>query len=193
MASSATDVERPKLFASSATDVVGLVILVVTLLGTAGGCARYQFGNASLYRTDIRTVYVPIVRSDSFRPELGVQLTELIQKRIEERTPFKIVGDPTADSILNVRLTSESKRVLTETRTDEPRNLETLIAVEASWADRRGNVLMENRYLPDGAGLLYFSQSASFVPEAGQSIATAQHRALDRLADHIVDQMESRW
>jgi hypothetical protein len=157
------------------------------------GCAGYRIGTATLYRTDIRTINVPVVRSDSFRPELGVRLTEAIQKRIEERTPYKLVSDSTADSILTCRLTTDTKRVLTETRTDEPRMLEQVITMEASWTDRRGFVLMENRFLPPGESLFYFAQSGDFIPEAGQSIVTAQDRAIRRLADHVVDQMEARW
>ena len=157
------------------------------------GCARYQFGLTNLYRNDIRTVHVPIVRSDSLRPDVGVRLTELLQKRIEERTPFKIVSDSTADSVLVCRLTSDTKQVVTETRTDEPRVLKSVMTVDCSWTDRRGNVLMENRFLPPGEVSLYFAQNANIIPEAGQSLATSQQQAMERLVDHIVDQLESRW
>ncbi|MFO0921936.1 MAG: LPS assembly lipoprotein LptE [Pirellulales bacterium] len=157
------------------------------------GCAGYQVGTQSLFRNDIRTVHVPIVRSDSFRPELGVRLTEAIQKRLEARSQYKIVSDANADSVLTCRLTTDSKRVVTETKTDEPRQLKTFMTVEATWLDRRGNVLMENRFLPPGETAFYFAQGADFVPEAGQSMATSQQRAIERLADHIIDQMEARW
>ncbi len=49
-----------------------------------------------------------------FRPDLGVRLTEAIQKRIDERTPYKVSSDPNADSVMEVRLTTDSKRVVTE-------------------------------------------------------------------------------
>lgn len=164
-------------------------LFVVCMLG----CASYQIGTSSLYRSDIQTVHVPIVRCDSFRPELGVRLTEALQKRIEERTPYKIVDDTSADSTFNCRLTSDSKRVVTETRNDDPRLLKTFFTVESSWTNRQGQVLMENRFLPPGEITFYFAQGSSFVPEAGQSITTSQQQAIERLADHIVDQMEARW
>ena len=163
------------------------------LLLALSGCSSYQLGTASLFPTSIQTIYIPVVRSDSFRPDLGVRLTEAIQKRVEERTQYKIVDDVVADSQLVCRLTTDSKRVVTETRTDEPRQLKSFFTVESSWTDRQGNVLMENRFLPPGETAFYFAQGADFVPEAGQSLSTAQQRAIERLADHIVDQMESRW
>jgi hypothetical protein len=53
--------------------------------------------------------------------------------------------------------------------------------------------LIETRFMPPGEVSHYFSERTDFVPEAGQSIATAFQRAAERLADHIVDQMEARW
>lgn len=157
------------------------------------GCTAYQLGNSSLYNPNLRTIYVPIVRNDTFRHDIGVQLTEAIQKAIELRTPYKVVADPSADSTLTSRITSQTKRVLSETATDEPRAVETLLTIELVWTDRQGNLLMENRFVPLGELSFYFIQGADFVPEGGQSMATAQQRAVERLADHIVNQMEARW
>ena len=75
------------------------------------GCASYQFGNATLFPPDIHTVYVPMVESKSFRPNLGEALTEAICKQIEKETPYKVVGNPNADSILTVKLIQDTKRV----------------------------------------------------------------------------------
>ncbi|MFO1062660.1 MAG: LPS assembly lipoprotein LptE [Pirellulales bacterium] len=162
--------------------------LIVTL-----GCAGYRFGSSSLYRTDIRTIYVPIVRSESFRPMLGVQLTEALQKNIQERSPYRLVNDPSADSILTCRITNDTKRVITETRTDEARAIDSKLAVRLTWTDRQNNVLMENSFVPPEDIAFLFAQGVTFVPEGGQSITTAEMRAVERLADEIVNQMEARW
>jgi hypothetical protein len=171
------------------------VIAFAFLLGGVAltGCLGYRFGNASLYRSDLRTIHIPVIRSDSFRPELGVLLTEALQKEVEKRTPYKLTQSATADSFLTVRLTSDSKRVKSEVITDEPRLLETVLTVELSWTDRRGMSLIETRFLPPGEVTHYFAERTDFVPEAGQSIATSFQHAAERLANHIVDQMEARW
>jgi hypothetical protein len=158
-----------------------------------GGCAAYQFGNTSLYNPNIRTIHVPIVRNDTFRHEIGKQLTEALVRSIEMRTPYKVVGDPSADSTLTCRITGQSKRVIAENLVDEPRALNNAISIELTWTDRRGNLLLTNRFVPVGELAFYFVQGNDFIPEGGQSMATSQQKAVEQLADQIVGQMESRW
>lgn len=167
---------------------VGLAIAV-----TACGCAPYQFGSRSMFSDNIRTVYVPVARNDTFRHDLGVRLTEAVIRQVELRTPYKVTGDPNADSTLSVRFTSESKRVLTESATDDPRALNALVTVQAVWVDRQGNPLMQNSMAVGGNLATEFVQSDRFVPEAGQSVETSLQASIDDLADRIVSQMENRW
>lgn len=169
------------------------LIAVFLVVASMTGCAGYQIGTRSLYRNNIRTIHVPIIKSDSFRPELGVMLTEAVQKEIEHRTPYKLADIETADSVMTCRLTSDSKRVVSQTNTSEPRILQSVITVELSWNDQRGQPLFDNRFLPPGETTYYFAENVSLVPEAGQSISSANQRVIERLADHIVDQMELRW
>lgn len=157
------------------------------------GCATYQFGSRSLYRDDIRTVYVPVARNDTFRHDLGPRLTEAVIRQIELRTPYKVTGDPAADSVLNLRITQETKSVLTEAASDDPRALDSVVLAMIAWDDRRGNPLLQNHVVIDanlGTNLL---QSNRFVPEAGQSIQTSLQATIDDLAGRIVSQMEMRW
>jgi len=170
-----------------------VILTIAILIAFSVGCAGYQIGTKNLYRNTIRTIHVPIIKSDSFRPELGVALTEAVQKEIERRTPYKLTNLETADSVMTCRLTSDSKRVVSETNLDEPRILQTIMTVELSWIDRRGQSLIETRFLPPGENTYYFAERVDFVPEAGQSISTANQHAVERLANHIVDQMETRW
>ena len=169
------------------------VLLCGTLLPLGTGCAAYRFGSASLFRPGIRTVHVPVVRNDTFRHDLGVRLTEALVREIETRTPYKVTDDPNADSRLECRIVSETKRVLTETTTDDPRALDAAVSVRASWLGRSGEMLMQNAVVPSGELAIGFSQDSRFVPEAGQSIDTATDAAIEKLASRIVSQMELRW
>ena len=168
-------------------------VFVVASTIAVMGCAGYRIGTKTLYRTDVRTIHVPIIKSDSFRPELGVLLTESVQKEIERRTPYKLANVEAAESVMTCSLTSDSKRVVSETNTDEPRLIQSVLTVEVRWVDRRGMPLIETRFLPPGETNFYFAENVDFIPEAGQSISTANQRAVERLANHIVDQMELRW
>lgn len=157
------------------------------------GCAGYQLGQRSLYRPDIRTVHVPMAQSESFRRYLGERLTEAVVKQVELRTPYKVVDADSADSVLNVRLVSEGKKLLANNRFSEARDIETDFFIQTSWVDRRGDIIMSHDGLPAGPLLVNIGQQANFVPEGGQSLATAQQEAIDKLAQQIVGQMELAW
>ena len=167
--------------------------LALGVVAFAAGCASYQIGTRSLYRPDIRTVYVPMFESDSLRRNLGERLTEAVAKEIELKTPYKVVHRPDADSVLSARITAETKRVVAEQLNDLPRNIETDLSVQVNWYDRRGEYLMQNSCFAFSPVAFSAAQSADFTPEGGQSVATAHQEAIGRLAEQIVSQMESRW
>lgn len=168
-------------------------ILAVWWVVATGGCAAYNVGYTSLYRPDITTIHVPVIESDSLRRELGERLTEIVIKKIEMRTPMKVTHDPNADSTLIVRITSDEKRVIAENAGDDPRDIEVGVNVQVTWRDRRGNPLTPQTAIPIESPTLAIAQAADFIPEAGQSLATAQQEVLERVADQIVAQLEMPW
>jgi hypothetical protein len=168
-------------------------LLALLLVVSCLGCAGWQLGNDSLYRRDIRTVYVPPVESSSFRRHLGERLTEALVKEIELKTPYKVIADPNADSTLRCRIVTESKRLLTETRTDEPRDVDLIFFIQVTWEDRRGDLLGGGQSIPLPPIVANVGQSANFVPEGGQSLATAQQEAIVKIAQQIIGMMEAPW
>ncbi|MCC6125403.1 MAG: LptE family protein [Pirellulales bacterium] len=166
---------------------------IVLLLAVFGGCATYQIGNAALYPPEVQTVYVPMFESVSFRRDLGERLTEAVMKEIEKKTPYKVVSDPNADSVLSGRITQESKRVLIGARTGDPRELQTQITVQVSWTDNRGKMLRPCPEIPLPTALTDALGTGNLVPEAGQSLAVAQQDAINQLAQQIVGLMEKPW
>lgn len=170
-----------------------LIALALAWALLASACAPYRFGARSLYPPDIRTVYVPIFESDSFRRNLGERLTEAVVKEIELKTPYKVVGTPLADSVLSGRITSDTKGVTVIAPTDEARQLELNLVVQVTWIDRKGDLIRQAQEIALPASLAEVNQTITFVPEAGQSITTAQQDAIQRLARQIVALMEAPW
>jgi hypothetical protein len=171
------------------------ILLVAFAALLVSGCAGWQLGNRSLYRQDIRTVYVPPVDSGSFRRNLGERLTEALVRELENKSSFKVVADPDADSTLRCSIITDSKMVINETRFDDPRDLDANFFVQVSWTDRHGNLIGGQ---PTNVPLPFeirenIGESANFVPEGGQSLATAQQEAFGRLAQQIVGMMEAPW
>lgn len=168
---------------------------VVALVAAASliGCAPYRLGTDSLYSCKIRTVYVPIFESASFRRNLGERLTEAVQKEIERRTPYKVVSSPDADSILTGKILTEAKGVSVETPTDEPRELTYFFTIGVQWHDRDGAVVQEMQPVPIPDPLTQLVSNSSFYPEIGQSISSAQQDSINRIARQIVGMMEAPW
>jgi hypothetical protein len=156
------------------------------------GCTPYRFGACSLYRPDISTVHVPVIQSSSFRRGLGEQLTEAVVKELETSSPYKVVGDADADSVLEITIDSDIKRIQAETSTDEPRNIEHSWQVHMSWRDRRGNLLTRSS-LPLDDTVVGIVQAQAIIAEAGQSLTSAQQEIVQKLATQIVGQMEAGW
>jgi hypothetical protein len=156
------------------------------------GCATYKIGNASLFPPDVQTVYVPIVESSSFRPDLGEKLTEAIVKEIERRTPYKVVGSPNADSILSAKLIEDTKRVIVENKFDEARSTEVNYQVRVTWINRKGDQIY-NGAVPLPPQFVQLGQGANYIPEFGQSYTTSEMQVVQKLASQIVGLMEIPW
>lgn len=173
----------------------GLVIAMMALM--AAGCAGYRFGNNTLYAPNVRTIYVPVFQSDSFRTtpgiDLGERLTEAVCKEIEKRTPFKVVGTADgADSVLTCRIVADTKRMVVESPTDQSRQVEMNIQALVTWADRGGAVLATGA-VPVPAASVDVGQAAMLVPEYGRSVVSTQQEGIQRMARQIVGLMEEPW
>jgi hypothetical protein len=171
-----------------------LALIAAALL--VSGCASYRFGNATLYAPNVRTVFVPLIQSESFRMtpglDLGERLTEAVCKEIEKRTPFKVVGTAEADSVLTARIVADTKRMVVESPTDQSRQVEMNLQVLVTWADRGGAVLATGA-VPLPAASVDVGQSAMLVPEFGRSVASTQQEGIVKMAQQIVGLMEEPW
>jgi hypothetical protein len=172
---------------------VPLLFAFLPAMALITGCASYHVGNQTLYPMEIHTVYVPMFESVSFRRNLGERLTEAVMKEIELKTPFKVVSDPNADSILSGRIVGEGKEVLIGSRVGDPREIQVNMHVKVAWTDRQGRLLHESSAVPLPSELVDVQGTGNVVPEAGQSIETAQQEAIERIAVQIVSLMEKPW
>ena len=168
------------------------LLVAIGLLLFSCGCASYHFGNGTLFPPDISTVYVPMVESRSFRPDLGEALTEAIDKEIEKQTPYKVVGSPNADSVLTAKIVQDSKRVVVLNQYDEARDTEVNYQVQVTWINRKGDVIY-NGAVPLPPEFTGIGASAPYIPEYGQSYSTAQYQVLGKIAKQVVGLMERPW
>jgi len=169
--------------------------LVVWLFLFLPACAHYQFGNRTLYRPDIRTIHVPIFTNSSFRRELGERVTEAVCKEIEANTPFKLASEESADSVLRGNLVGDRKLVQGLNGFDDPRIIQEDLQIEYKWYDQRGQLIRQPITLDLNPVIVEHNiwVNGQFYPEAGQSISTAQQKAIDDFAKQVVLQLQAPW
>ncbi|NOX56729.1 MAG: LptE family protein [Planctomycetes bacterium] len=173
------------------TVIARIIALVALPTVTAFPGCGYVVGNG--FPAEVRSVYVPVFQSDSFRRGIELQLTEAVQKEIQKRTPFRLVDRPWADTELTGRIVDVRKDVLGETANDDPRELQLSLAVEVTWRDLRTGRVLAQQQVPLEPSTVQLIAHSQFSPEIGQSYATAMQQAVDGLARRIVNMMETPW
>jgi len=155
----------------------------IALCGLATGCA---YTTQPPFRTDIQSVHVEMFQSREFRRELEFRLTESIVKRLEMDTPYRVAPRGKADALLTGEILAVQNRTLGEDfETDLPREIGSNVVVRYTLKDlRTGEVLV------DRPRAVF---QTSYIPPVGETFETGMTRALDGLAEQIVESMESAW
>ena len=171
-----------------------LVILAVVLASLTAGCG-YNNGGAggdggyqwsSVYRDDIRTVAVPIFKSNDFQRGVEFSLTKALVAQIEANTPYKVVPRERADTILEGEIVQVRVDTLSADRLSAVPQEQLLdIIVDFTWKDlRNGKILVERRGV---------EQTASYYPTLGEGRTTGTQAAAERLALAIVQELQADW
>jgi hypothetical protein len=163
------------------------------------------------YDPTIKTVFVPIFKNFTFRRGMEFDLTRAVIREIEAKTPFKVVScEVGADTVLTGTIVSFNKNLANINPLNEVREAETLLTVQIAWVDNRpatrGDILSLPRPpgappivpIPPGVPLpppppAVVQSLASFIPELGESLTTAEQKNVNRLAVQIVSLMEKPW
>lgn len=155
------------------------------------GCASDPtegYSSASIYPENISSIAVPIFTSRSFVREVEFELTDALIKEIESRTPYKVMDQATADSVLlgqvqEVELDQISKSRLTGLSEE----VIVGVTIDFQWKDlRSGRVLVERQS---------FSGHGLFVPSGptGEPIELGRFAAVRQVARDVVAEMRAEW
>lgn len=172
------------------TDGFAAVPSAICLLSSIllGGCgASTGYSNASLFPNDVNNVYLEMFDNRSFRRGIEFTLSDALAKRIEVDTPYKIVSDrDRADSVIGGQVVTAGESILTIER-DIGRALEKEVVLTAvvNWKNMKNGKLMINSRT--------VTASASYSEFQGQDFTYASAVAANKLAQYIVQLMESPW
>jgi hypothetical protein len=172
-----------------------VVVMIVALLGIGvAGCGYKNGGDdgaggyqwKSVYRQDIRTVAVPIFKSNSFQRGVEFSLSKALVQQIEANTPYKVVPRERADTILEGEIVEVRVDTLSNDRFSAiPQEQLLDIIVDFTWKDlRTGKILVQRRGV---------EQTASYFPTLGEGRATGTQAASERLALSIVQELQADW
>ncbi len=162
-------------------------LLLISQAGAALLCATgCGYSTSGVFRTDIHTVHVEMMHSKEFRRELEFRLTEAIIKRIEMDTPYHVGSKRTADALFSGEIVEVENRTFGDDfDTDLPREIGSTVVVRFRFQDARsGEILVERPR---------FVYQTSYIPPVGETFAQGMTRALDGLAEQMVEAMESEW
>ncbi len=159
--------------------VAGLVIACLT----SSGCG---YSMRRPFPQQVKTVYVEMFQSREFRRGLEFTLTEALQKRILQDTPYKIADKSTADTMITGEVLEVRQNTLGRNfYTGKPRQLQATFIIRFQWKDMRNGQILADQPR--------FVQSIEYIPPTGETFDYAADEALDELAERIVEQMMSSW
>jgi hypothetical protein len=167
--------------------------LIVVLLASAvlipftGGCDGGGYSNSWLYPEDVKTVYVEMFDTASFRRGHEYDLTDAICKRIESQTPYKIVSDRNiADTVLSGTLGGINQGTLAmERESGTPLENETIVSVTVNWKNlSTGDIIIDN-------DVVY--ASASYSTFMDQDFEYAADVAVNKAARRVVERMQKEF
>jgi len=162
--------------------------LALLAAAVTAGCGPYTMKDQ--YRSGVKTVFVPTwTRGQKvYRRDLEQDLTEAIQKSIEQYTPYKVTSKDRADTELRGRIVRIEQRVLTKNPdTGRPRELEQTFVVAFTWKDLRTGKILEERSELRVAG--------TYIPHRPfrEDFFHGSQDVINRLARRIVETMEAEW
>lgn len=160
------------------------MLLAIPLLAAALLSSACGYRSDGLYPTHVRTVAVPIPQSREFRRELEFRLAEALIKQIELDTPYKVVDRHRADTILEAEISQVRQTgYAPDFVTNLPRTKILSLIVSFKWKDlRTGEVLLERRN---------FIDTRTYISAVGETEYTGMNQVIDRMAERIVEQMQT--
>ncbi len=147
------------------------------------GCG---YSSGSLITSKYHTIHVPIWQTQERRRGLEVALTRALVQALEARTRLKVVSTRrAADTVLSGEVVSLQERVLTEDASDNVQEERVILTVNFTWQDTRTNSTILAR-----RGFRVYADAA--LP-LGESELTASNLALYKLAEKIVEELQTQW
>ena len=161
----------------------GAVLFALTLTG----CSLKGYSNTTLYPKEVTSVSVHMFDNRTFWRDMEYDLTDALSKRIEAKTPYKIISDDDlADTVISGQITNVRKSVLIRDREiGSALQNEMLSQAVVSWKNlKTGELLIDSQEI---------SATSQYSESLNQGVGYATNLAANKLAERIIELMETRW
>lgn len=201
--------------------IVAITATAIVGCQSGGNVSLFGYSTAPPFDPNIKTVYVPVFKNTAFQTtpnrEIEVDLTAAIIREIHSRSTMRVVSDrDAADTELLGTIFNIEKYIYNRNQQNHTRDAEIIITANIVWRDMRtGRVLSNRRPFgttaepavpfdpslppPDPVSVKEIGlpvkvvATGRLIPELGESNATANKSAVDKMAKQIVNMMEVAW
>lgn len=146
------------------------------------------YSSNSLYAKQYKSVAVPIFENSTMQRTIGFMLTDAVIKEIQTRTPYNVIGEQYADTLLTGTVTNVALDMISgssTTKLDNEMLIEVTINFEWINLQSGGRIVGRDK----------FTSSALFIPSqpSSEPIEMGQFAVVQQMASDIVNQMQASW
>ena len=167
---------------------ISLFSVLLLILTNCASDPTLGYSSSSLYSPKFRSVAVPIFQNNTMVRDMEFMLTDAIIKEIESRTPYRILAEQYADTLITGTIQSVGLQTISQSRTTGLDNeVMITVVIDFEWLYLRSGGRLVGRQI--------FSSSALCIPSqpSSEPIEMGQFAVVQQLSSDIVDQMQSSW
>ncbi|GDY04044.1 hypothetical protein LBMAG50_01850 [Phycisphaerae bacterium] len=171
-------------------NVMALITLACATIVCANtlGCTSKGMKGGSVLPTKYRSISVPVFDNATPDREMGFQLTEALQKRLQQTTPYTVTHDGRADTILRGKVISVKLNQLSQSvATGLSEEVAYTVTLDWDWVDVRTGKSITARKGFSASGVVVTSRSQA------EPLDLARFEVTQRLADDIVANLQADW
>jgi hypothetical protein len=158
-----------------------VLVIAVAISTLVVGCGVYSFSSSTL--GGIKTIAVPQFENKSLQYGIQEELTsQVIDNFIADNT-LKVVSQSDADAVLRGVVTNYERTYYTYDKNDNVSSYRVNITVDFTLEKKDGKVVLERKGMTD----------FGIYDAAGETEQDGQVRAINKLAQDIVDETTKSW
>ena len=151
-------------------------------------CSSKGMKSGSVLPTKYRSISVPVFANATPDRDMGFQLTEALQKRLQQTTPYTVTHDGKADTILRGKVvTVKVSQMSQSVATGLSEEVAYTVTLDWDWVDVRTGKSITARKGFTSSGVVVTSRSQA------EPLDLARFEVTQRLADDIVANLQADW